>query len=139
MCVGTISFKPRSKTYFSVTVHSVHSNTLRDAQKSCIRMISRHTSRVSCELRSRKTPRRMSPVNSNLFHTSDQLIEYLPLSVSQGMQPYHPQPPEVVYGLMKFAVPTDTAVAPAIRNSRASSAVAIPPIPMTGIFTAWAA
>ena len=60
-----ISFKPRSKTYFSVTVHSVHSNTLRDAQKSCIRMISRRTSRVFCELRSQKTPRGMSPVNSN--------------------------------------------------------------------------
>ena len=74
MSVVKISFRPRSKTYFSVTVHSVHSNTLRDAQKSCIRMISRHTSRVFCELRSRKTPRRMSPVNSNLFHTSDQLI-----------------------------------------------------------------
>ena len=37
-----------------VTVHSVHSNTLRDAQKSCIRMISRRTSRVFCELRSQK-------------------------------------------------------------------------------------
>ena len=49
-----------------VTVHSVHSNTLRDAQKSCIRMISRRTSRVFCELRSQKTPRGMSPVNSNL-------------------------------------------------------------------------
>ena len=30
--------------YFVFTVHSVHSNTLRDAQKSCIRMISRRNS-----------------------------------------------------------------------------------------------
>ena len=60
-----ISFKPRSKTYFSVTVHSVHSNTLRDAQKSCIRMISRRTSRVFCELCSQKTSRGTLPVNSN--------------------------------------------------------------------------
>ena len=44
----------------------------------------------------------------------------------------------VVYGLMKLAVPTETAVAPAIINSRASSALAIPPIPMIGIFTAFA-
>ena len=35
-----------------VTVHSVYSNTLRDAQKSC-------------ELCSQKTPRGMLPVNSN--------------------------------------------------------------------------
>ena len=41
-------------------------------------------------------------------------------------------------GSTKFAVPTWTAVAPAIRNSRASSAVAIPPMPMTGIRTACA-
>ena len=74
MGVVKISFNPRSKTYFSVTVHSVHNNTLRDAQKSCIRMISRHTSRVFCELRSQKTPRGISPMNSKLFHTTDQLI-----------------------------------------------------------------
>ena len=49
----------------SVTVHSVHSNALRDAQKSCIRMISRRNSRVFCELCSQKTPRGMLPVNSN--------------------------------------------------------------------------
>ena len=48
-----------------VTVHSVHSNALRDAQKSSIRMISRRTSRVFCELCSQKTSRRTLPVNSN--------------------------------------------------------------------------
>ena len=48
-----------------VTVHSVTSNALRDAQKSCIRMISRRNSRVFCELCSQKTPRGMLPVNSN--------------------------------------------------------------------------
>ena len=53
----------------SVTVHSVHSNALRDAQKSCIRMISRRNSRVFCELCSQKTPRGMLPVNSNLLRT----------------------------------------------------------------------
>ena len=52
--------------YKIVTVHSVHSNALRDAQKSCIRMISRRISRVFCELCSQKTPRGMLPVNSNL-------------------------------------------------------------------------
>ena len=50
---------------WEVTVHSVTSNTLRDAQKSCIRMISRCNSRVFCELCSQKTPRGMLPVNSN--------------------------------------------------------------------------
>ena len=53
------------RNYRSVTVHSVHSNALRDAQKSCIRMISRRNSRVFCELCSQKTPRGMLPVNSN--------------------------------------------------------------------------
>ena len=53
----------------SVTVHSVHSNALRDAQKSCIRMISRRNSRVFCELCSQKTPRGTLPVNSNFFIT----------------------------------------------------------------------
>ena len=48
-----------------VTVHSVHSNALRDAQKSCIRMISRRNSRVFCELCSQKTPRGTLLVNSN--------------------------------------------------------------------------
>ena len=48
-----------------VTVHSVTSNALRDAQKSCIRMISRRNSLVFCELCSQKTPRGMLPVNSN--------------------------------------------------------------------------
>ena len=48
-----------------VTVHSVHSNALRDAQKSCIRMISRRNSRVFCELCSQKTPHGTLPVNSN--------------------------------------------------------------------------
>ena len=36
----------------------------------------------------------------------------------------------------KFIAPTATAVAPAIMNSMASSAFAIPPIPITGILTA---
>ena len=48
-----------------VTVHSVTSNALRDAQKSCIRMISRRNSRVFCELCSQKTPRGILPVTSN--------------------------------------------------------------------------
>ena len=52
--------------YKIVTVHSVHSNALRDAQKSCIRMISRRNSRVFCELCSQKTPRGTLPVNSNI-------------------------------------------------------------------------
>ena len=54
------------RNYRSVTVHSVHSNALRDAQKSCIRMISRRISRVFCELCSQKTLRGTLPVNSNL-------------------------------------------------------------------------
>ena len=46
-----------------VTVHSVLSNTLRDAQNLC------GMSRVFCDLRSQKTPRGTLPVNSNeLFH-----------------------------------------------------------------------
>ena len=45
----------------------------------------------------------------------------------------------VTAGLWKFAVPTDTALAPAKINSIASSALAIPPIPMIGILTACAA
>ena len=44
----------------------------------------------------------------------------------------------VAWGLMKFAVPTEMADAPASMNSMASSAVRIPPMPMMGIFTAWA-
>ena len=40
-------------------------------------------------------------------------------------------------GSTKFAVPTCTAVAPAIMNSSASRASAMPPMPMIGIFTAW--
>ena len=39
-------------------------------------------------------------------------------------------------GSTKFAVPTCTALAPAIMNSSTSSAVAIPPMPMIGSFTA---
>ncbi len=35
-------------------------------------------------------------------------------------------------GRMKFAVPTWTARAPTIKNSRASAAVRIPPRPITG-------
>ena len=44
----------------------------------------------------------------------------------------------VVLGLWKLAVPTETAVAPARMNSSASSAVAIPPIPIIGTLTALA-
>ena len=43
----------------------------------------------------------------------------------------------VADGLWKFAVPTATALAPASKNSMASSAVKIPPIPITGTLTAW--
>ena len=57
--------KPETNNQKNVTVHSVTSNTLRDAQKSCIRMISRRNSRVFCELCSQKTPRGMLPVNRN--------------------------------------------------------------------------
>ena len=39
---------------------------------------------------------------------------------------------------MKLCAPTATAVAPASKNSIASSALAIPPIPMIGMFTAFA-
>ena len=39
-------------------------------------------------------------------------------------------------GSTKFIVPTCTAFAPAIMNSSTSSAVAMPPMPMIGIFTA---
>ena len=39
-------------------------------------------------------------------------------------------------GSTKFMVPTCTAFAPAIMNSSTSSAVAIPPMPRIGIFTA---
>ena len=39
-------------------------------------------------------------------------------------------------GSTKFAVPTCTAVAPAMMNSSASSTVAMPPMPRIGIFTA---
>ena len=45
----------------------------------------------------------------------------------------------VTEGLWKFAVPTETALAPARIISIASSAVMIPPIPMIGSFTAFAA
>ena len=40
-------------------------------------------------------------------------------------------------GSVKFAVPTCTAVAPAMMNSSASRASAMPPMPMIGIFTRW--
>jgi hypothetical protein len=42
-------------------------------------------------------------------------------------------------GSQNVAVPTSTSEAPAIINSAASSPPAIPPIPITGIFTAFAA
>ena len=45
----------------------------------------------------------------------------------------------VIEGFLKLAVPTATAVAPAMINSIASSAESIPPIPMIGIFTVFAA
>ena len=72
----------------NVTVHSVHSNTLRDAGNmnllvQCPRSIvcfanliyanrinSRSMSRVFCDLRSQKTPRGILPVNSNKNSTS---------------------------------------------------------------------
>ena len=68
----------------NVTVHSVHSNTLRDAKNmnllvQCPRSIvcfanliyanrinSRSMSRVFCDLRSQKTPRGILAVNSNV-------------------------------------------------------------------------
>ena len=40
-------------------------------------------------------------------------------------------------GSTKLAVPTCTAVAPAMMNSSASRASAMPPMPTIGIFTAW--
>src|SRR5450756_237267 len=43
------------------------------------------------------------------------------------------------HGSQKFTVPTSMALAPASMNSITSSAVLMPPIPMTGIFTALAA
>ncbi len=42
----------------------------------------------------------------------------------------------VACGLTKLAVPIWTAAAPAIKNSSASSAVMMPPIPITGIWVA---
>src|SRR3990172_12224549 len=42
-------------------------------------------------------------------------------------------------GSMKFAVPTWTAVAPAMRNSSASFALTMPPMPMIGTFATCAA
>ena len=53
----------------------------------------------------------------------------IPLSVATSIP---------AFGLKKFAVPTLTIVAPASKNSMASSAVAIPPIPITGTLTAFA-
>ena len=47
-----------------VTVRSATSNTLRNAQKSCVRMILRRNSRVFCELCSQKIPCETLPVNS---------------------------------------------------------------------------
>ena len=72
----------------SVIVHSVHSNTLRDAKNMNLlvqstrsivcfanliyanRINSRSMSRVFCDLRSQKTPRGILPVNSNKNSTS---------------------------------------------------------------------
>ena len=68
----------------NVIVHSVHSNTLRDAKNMNLlvqstgsivcfanliyanRINSRSMSRVFCDLRSQKTPRGILPVNSNV-------------------------------------------------------------------------
>ena len=68
----------------NVTVHSVHSNTLRDAKNMNLlvqstrsivsfanliyanRKNSHSMSRVFCDLRSQKTPRGILPVNSNV-------------------------------------------------------------------------
>ena len=68
----------------NVTVHSVHSNTFRDAKNMNLlvqrtrsivcfanliyanRINSRGMSRVFCDLRSQKTPRGILPVNSNV-------------------------------------------------------------------------
>ena len=68
----------------NVTVHSVHSNTLRDAKNMNLlvqstrsivcfanliyanRINSHSMSRVFCDLRSQKTPRGILPVNSNV-------------------------------------------------------------------------
>ena len=58
--------------------------------------------------------------------TSDKWLEVMMPNVTKA------------YGLKKLAVPTDTAVAPAMINSSASSAVAIPPMPIIGSFTACA-
>ncbi len=72
----------------NVTVHSVHSNTLRDAKNMNLlvqstrsivcfanliyanRINSHSMSRVFCDLRSQKTPRGILPVNSNKNSTS---------------------------------------------------------------------
>ena len=51
-----------------VTVHSVHSNTLRDAQNLCIRKKLPVAGSVG-DLRSHKTPRGILPVNSNWNET----------------------------------------------------------------------
>ena len=78
-----------SQTYLKwVTVHSVPSNTLRDAKNMNLlvqstrsivcfanliyanRINSRSMSRVFCDLRSQKTPRGILPVNSNKNSTS---------------------------------------------------------------------
>ena len=73
----------------NVTVHSVLSNTLRDAENMnllvlsprsivcftnliyAIRINSRGMSRVFCDLRSQKTPRGILPVNSNVESSAD--------------------------------------------------------------------
>ena len=73
----------------NVTVHSVHSNTFRDAKNMNLlvqstrsivcfanliyanRINSRGMSRVFCDLRSQKTPRGILPVNSNVESSAD--------------------------------------------------------------------
>ena len=76
----------------NVTVHSVHSNTLRDAKNMNLlvqstrsivcfanliyanRINSRGMSRVFCDLRSQKTPRGILSVNSNANSNGEYLL-----------------------------------------------------------------
>ena len=86
----------------NVTVHSVHSNTLRDAKNMNLlvqstrsivcfanliyanRINSHSMSRVFCDLRSQKTPCGILPVNSNnkvhSFSTYTNILLYFPVA-----------------------------------------------------------
>ena len=88
----------------NVTVHSVHSNTLRDAKNMNLlvqstrsivcfanliyanRINSRGMSRVFCDLRSQKTPRGILPVNSNAY--GHYTINYLLLAYKSSIIKY---------------------------------------------------